>query len=127
MVIETRWGGQPVSAFNDGLMADRTVFVAGGTSGINLGIARRFAELGARVAVLGRNPEKAKGAAESIGAGALGLSADVRDYGATRAAMEQVAGELGPLDVVVSGAAGNFLAPAGQMSADAFRTVVGTC
>jgi NAD(P)-dependent dehydrogenase (short-subunit alcohol dehydrogenase family) len=113
-----------VSAFNDGLMADRTVFVAGGTSGINLGIAKRFAELGARVAVAGRNPEKAKAAADSIGAGALGLSADVRDYAAIRAVMEQAASELGPLDVVVSGAAGNFLAPAAQMSANAFRTVV---
>lgn len=113
-----------MSAFNDGLMADRTVFVAGGTSGINLGIARRFGELGARVAVLGRNPEKAKAAADSLGGGALGLTADVRDYDATRAAMEQVAAELGPLDVVVSGAAGNFLAPAAQMSANAFRTVI---
>ncbi|MEU7811272.1 SDR family oxidoreductase [Pseudonocardia sp. NPDC049154] len=113
-----------MSAFDDGLMADRTVFVAGGTSGINLGIARRFAQLGARVAVAGRNPEKAKTAADSIGVGALGLSADVRDYEAIRGAMEQVAAELGPLDVVVSGAAGNFLAPAAQMSANAFRTVV---
>ncbi|WP_181781650.1 SDR family oxidoreductase [Pseudonocardia pini] len=113
-----------MSAFSDGLLADRTVFVAGGTSGINLGIARRFAELGARVAVAGRNPEKAKAAADSIGAGALGLSADVRDYAAIRAAMEQVASELGPLDIVVSGAAGNFLAPAAQMSANAFRTVI---
>ncbi|GAA4542338.1 SDR family oxidoreductase [Pseudonocardia xishanensis] len=113
-----------MSAFTDGLMADRTVFVAGGTSGINLGIAKRFGELAARVAVLGRNPEKAKAAADSIGAGALGLSADVRDYAATREAMEQVVAELGPLDVVVSGAAGNFLAPAAQMSANAFRTVI---
>ncbi|GAA2866331.1 SDR family oxidoreductase [Pseudonocardia halophobica] len=113
-----------MSAFDDDLMADRTVFVAGGTSGINLGIARRFAQLGARVAVAGRNPEKAKTAADSIGPGALGLSADVRDYEAIRGAMEQVAAELGPLDVVVSGAAGNFLAPAAKMSANAFRTVV---
>ncbi len=41
----------------------KTVFVSGGTSGINLGIAKRFTELGARVAVLGRNPEKAAAAA----------------------------------------------------------------
>src|SRR3712207_246791 len=96
-----------VSAFNDGVMADRTVFVAGGTSGINHGIAKRVAERGAKVAVAGRNPEKGQAAADSIGSGALGLSADVRDYAAIRAVMERVAGELGPLDVVVSGAAGN--------------------
>jgi NAD(P)-dependent dehydrogenase (short-subunit alcohol dehydrogenase family) len=111
-----------VSAFPDGLMADRTVFVAGGTSGINLGIAQRFAALGAKVAVLGRKPDKAAAAAETFGG--LALTADVRDYDATRAAMERVADELGPLDVVVSGAAGNFLAPAADMSANAFKTVV---
>ena len=113
-----------MTTFRDGLLARKTAFVAGGTSGINLGIAQRFAQLGARVAVCGRNPEKAAHAARSIGDDALGLSADVRDYAAIRACMEQVAGRFGPMDIVVSGAAGNFLAPALGMSADAFRTVV---
>ena len=113
-----------MSAFKDGLFAGRSVFVAGGTSGINLGIAQRFAALGAKVGVVGRNPEKAANAAASIGNGAIGLSADVRDYAAIRAAMEQVAAAHGAFDVVVSGAAGNFLAPALGMSANAFRTVV---
>ena len=106
-----------MSAFKDGLFAGRSVFVAGGTSGINLGIAQRFAALGAKVGVVGRNPEKAANAAASIGNGAIGLSADVRDYAAIRAAMEQVAAAHGAFDVVVSGAAGNFLAPALGMSA----------
>lgn len=105
-------------------MVDRTVFVAGGTSGINLGIARRFAELGARVAVLGRNAEKAKAAADSISPAALGLSVDVRDYDGVRDVMAVAAEQLGPFDVVISGAAGNFLAPALGLSANAFRTVV---
>lgn len=113
-----------MSPFKDGILADKVAFVAGGTSGINLGIATRFAELGARVAVLGRNPEKAAAAAAGIGGEAIALTADVRDYGAIRAAMEEVRARLGPLDIVVSGAAGNFLAPALGMSANAFRTVV---
>lgn len=113
-----------MSAFKDNLLAGKTAFVAGGTSGINLGIARRYAALGARVAVAGRNPEKAAAAAASIGPDALGLSCDVRDYGQTRAALEEASGKLGPLDIVISGAAGNFVAPALGMSANGFRTVV---
>lgn len=112
------------STFRPDLLADRHAFVAGGTSGINLGIARRFAELGARVTVVGRDLAKATAAAAAIGPDALGLSADVRDYAAIRGALEQAVARFGPLDIVVSGAAGNFLAPALGMSANAFRTVV---
>lgn len=111
------------SAFKDNLFAGKTAFVAGGTSGINLGIAQRYAELGAKVVVVGRNPEKAKAAAATM-PGAIGLSADVRDYGAIRGALEHTVSEFGKLDMVVSGAAGNFLAPAVGMSANAFKTVV---
>lgn len=113
-----------MSAFKDNLLAGKTAFVAGGTSGINLGIAKRYAELGAKVAVAGRNPEKAAAAAASIGPDALGLSCDVRDYGQIRAALEEATAKLGKLDIVVSGAAGNFVAPALGMSANGFRTVV---
>ena len=110
------------SPFRPDLFAGKVAFVAGGTSGINLGIAARFAELGAKVAILGRNPEKAQAAAAEFDA--LALTADVRDFAATRAAMERGRNELGAMDIVVSGAAGNFLAPALGMSANAFKAVV---
>ena len=42
------------------------VCVAGGTSGINLGIARVLASHGAHVAVFGRDPDKARAASEEI-------------------------------------------------------------
>jgi NAD(P)-dependent dehydrogenase (short-subunit alcohol dehydrogenase family) len=113
-----------MSAFKDNLLAGKTAFIAGGTSGINLGIAKRYAELGAKVAVAGRNPEKAAAAAAEIGRGAIGLSCDVRDYAQIQAALQETKDKLGPLDIVISGAAGNFVAPALGMSANGFRTVV---
>lgn len=113
-----------MSAFKDGLLNGKVAFVAGGTSGINLGIATRMAELGAKVAVAGRDPEKAQRAAAGIGRGAVGYSTDVRDYAATRAVMEQIVNAWGPMDIVVSGAAGNFLSPAAGLSANGFKTVV---
>jgi NAD(P)-dependent dehydrogenase (short-subunit alcohol dehydrogenase family) len=107
--------------------AGRTVFVAGGSSGINLGIARRFAQSGAKVAILSRSADKVAAAvADIIAAGgqALGTPADVRDYAAVENALAQTHEDFGEIDVVISGAAGNFMAPAIGMSANAFKTVV---
>lgn len=107
--------------------AGQHVFVAGGTSGINLGIAERFAALGARVAVLSRSAERVAAAVATLhahGGEAEGYAADVRDYAAIEAALAASAVARGPIDVLVSGAAGNFLAPVLGLSANAFRTVV---
>lgn len=105
----------------------RTVFVAGGSSGINLGIAKGFAQAGANVAIVSRNAERVAGAVqelEAFGQRVLGLNADVRDAPAIANALRQAHEALGPIDVLVSGAAGNFLAPALGMSANGFKTVV---
>lgn len=105
----------------------RTVFVAGGSSGINLGIADAFARHGASVAILSRSQERIATALEQLrahGGAAEGYSADVRDAAAVAGALQQAHQRFGPIDVLVSGAAGNFLAPALGMSANGFKTVV---
>lgn len=109
-------------AFND-----RTVFVAGGTSGINLGVAKAFAAAGARVSVMSRKQEKVDAAVaelQALGAEAAGFAADVRDVEATEAALKAAHARFGEIDVLVSGAAGNFPAPAVGMSANGFKAVV---
>lgn len=105
----------------------RHVFVAGASSGINLEIAHAFAAAGAKVTVLSRSAEKIEAAAQGIrdtGATALGIACDVRDYAGLEAAFAQGVAAHGPVDVLVSGAAGNFLAPALGVSANAFKTVI---
>jgi NAD(P)-dependent dehydrogenase (short-subunit alcohol dehydrogenase family) len=105
----------------------KSVFVAGGSSGINLGIADAFAAAGASLAIASRSAERVAGAVAELnrhGGKVLGHSADVRDYAAITAALAACHDAFGAIDVLVSGAAGNFPAPALGMSANAFKAVV---
>ena len=109
------------------MLKGKTAFVAGASSGINLEIARQFAEQGAKLAILSRSPEKIAAAAKTISDGGhevIGIACDVRDYAGLEAAYAQTVAAFGKIDVVLSGAAGNFLAPALGMSANAFKTVI---
>ncbi len=113
--------------FKEHALAGKVVFIAGGSSGINLGIAQHFARHGASIVLISRSAEKIALAADSIiaqGHAALGIAADVRDFDAVDAAMQQAHARFGTIDIVVSGAAGNFMAPASQMSANGFKTVI---
>lgn len=101
-----------------------TVFVAGGTSGINLGIAKAFAAAGARLGVASRRQDKVDAAVADLGPGTLGYALDVRDAQATADALAAFAAEAGPIDVLVSGAAGNFPAAAKDLSPNGFKSVV---
>ncbi|MEH6466337.1 MAG: SDR family oxidoreductase [Porticoccus sp.] len=106
---------------------DKTVFVAGGTSGINLGIAQGFAKAGATLAVMSRSQNKVDAAIKALkqnGGQVLGFTADVRDEDRLQAVFEQTHRELGSIDVLVSGAAGNFPAAANEMSSNAFKAVM---
>ncbi|QOZ26669.1 SDR family oxidoreductase [Bradyrhizobium sp. CCBAU 51753] len=105
----------------------KVAFVAGASGGINLAIGRALANAGASIAIVSRSQERISQAARNLladGHEAIGLVADVRDYGPVESALAQTVERFGNIDIVVSGAAGNFLAPAMGMSANAFRTVV---
>ncbi len=106
---------------------DKTIFVAGGTSGINFGIAENFAANGGNVVVMSRSQDKVDAAVEKLsshGSKSMGFSADVRDYDAVENAFAETEQALGKIDVLVSGAAGNFPARAADMSPNAFKSVV---
>src|SRR5512146_3568245 len=78
--------------FAPGLFKGKTVFVTGGGSGINLGIAKNFAALGANVGICGRTQAKLDAAAQelrALGARVCAVAADVRDMTALDAALAQ--------------------------------------
>jgi NAD(P)-dependent dehydrogenase (short-subunit alcohol dehydrogenase family) len=115
------------SIFRDSLLKDKTAFITGGSSGICLRIAERFAGHGARVMLLGRKQDKLDAAVAGIrsaGGQAEGFSADVRDYEALQNAFRKTNELWGQIDILLCGAAGNFPAPALGMSANGFKAVV---
>lgn len=113
--------------FSKDLFGGKTVFVTGGGSGINLGVAKNFAALGAHVAICGRTRERLDVAGrelEAIGAKVFTKVADVREPAALQAAVDETRQALGPIDVLVCGAAGNFLCRAEDLSPNGFKTVI---
>lgn len=105
----------------------KCVFVFGGTSGINLGIAKCFARAGANVSVASRSQDKVDAARqqlEELGSRSFGYALDVRDVAAVKEALAQHAEDAGPIDILISGAAGNFPAYAVGMPTNGFKAVV---
>ena len=105
----------------------KTVFVAGGTTGINFAIAEGFAKAGARLFVVSRKDDNVRTAVEklaALGPQAAGVAADVRDHDAVEAAFADCVGKFGAIDVLVSGAAGNFPIYANALSPNGFKAVV---
>lgn len=117
----------PGDAFAPGSLNGKVALLAGASSGINLGIARHFARAGAKVAILSRTPGRIEAAGRSItdeGFPVLARAADVRDFDAIDAVFRETVQAFGPIDIVVSGAAGNFHAGAAHSSPNGFRTVI---
>ncbi|MFI2753902.1 SDR family NAD(P)-dependent oxidoreductase [Cellulomonas sp. P22] len=87
-------------------MAGRAVLVTGASRGIGAATARAFAAAGDRVAVhYGRSTAAAEQTLASLdGAGHLMAQADLADPTAVRSMVEEVAAELGRIDVLVNNA-----------------------
>jgi peroxisomal 2,4-dienoyl-CoA reductase len=116
------------SAFKSDVLRGKTALVTGGGSGICFGITKKLLAHGARAVIVGRKADRLATAAAELeratGQTCLASAADVRDPAAIGAAVDHAVRELGGLDILVNGAAGNFLAPAAQLSPNGFRTVM---
>ncbi len=113
--------------FNNDILKGKVAFVTGGGTGITGGVAHAFAEHGAKLAIVSRkieNLEAMKKTVEDNGGKCFCVAADVRDYEAVEAAVAKTVEHYGRIDIVVNGAAGNFLCAADQLSPNGFGTVV---
>lgn len=114
--------------FERDLLKGRAIFLTGGGTGLGRSMALRFAELGARLFLVGRREDPLRQTCDEIlhlGGRAAHAICDVRDYGAVEAAAAKAEQQFGEIHALVNNAAGNFIARTEKLSPNAFNAVVG--
>jgi peroxisomal 2,4-dienoyl-CoA reductase len=115
------------SPFRTDILKGKTAFITGGGSGINFGIAKAFAVHGANIAIMGRRELVLQEACEELkkfGVRTFYQAGDVRLPEACSAALTGASDTLGGIDILVNGAAGNFLCPPEELSPNGFKSVI---
>ena len=85
-------------------LTGKTAVVTGSTRGIGRAVAQALADSGARVAIVGRDREKAAAVAAEVGNAAAGFACDVADTAAVAALVAEVEKEFGGIDILVNNA-----------------------
>ncbi len=124
------------SVFRAGLFTGQSVVVTGGGSGIGRCTAHELAALGAKVALIGRKPEKleavqreiaaANGGATTPGGAATTHACDIRDEEQVCATVDAILAAHGRIDGLVNNAGGQFQAPLRDISLKGWDAVVRT-
>jgi len=118
-----------VSPWRPDLMAGQTVVVTGGSGGLGRVMAFQFARLGAKVALAGRDPHKLQAAVDLIaahGGQAMAGVCNIREPDDVAAFMTRAADELGPLDVLINSAGGQYPQAAIDFSSKGWKAVIDT-
>src|ERR1700712_5358900 len=103
----------------------KVALITGATRGIGEDIARRYARVGARVALLGRNVERGEKVANDIasdGGAAIFISTDVGVEQDVKAAIDQTVDRFGGLNIIVNNAAPTDVMAANTKSLTEFHT-----
>jgi NAD(P)-dependent dehydrogenase (short-subunit alcohol dehydrogenase family) len=109
----------------------KVAVVTGGSTGIGLAVAKRFANEGAAVYITGRRQAELDAAAQAIGKGAVGLRVDSSKTEQLEALFARVKADHGKLDILMANAGGGSFSPLGQITEEHFddtfsRNVKGT-
>jgi NAD(P)-dependent dehydrogenase (short-subunit alcohol dehydrogenase family) len=110
-----------------GMLRGKTAIVTGGGTGLGKGMALEYARLGANVAIAGRREDVLAEAEAEIArhrGGTLAMKTDVRKPEDVDAFVEAVVGKFGGVDILVNNAAGNFVVPSIDLSANGWRAVI---
>ncbi len=104
-------------------LKDRVAVVTGGSSGIGLGIAKRFAREGAKVAITGRNQAAIDKALKEIGADSIGIQGDVSNLTDLVRIYKTVESKLGKIDTLVVNAGVYVLGSVADLTEEQFDKV----
>lgn len=104
----------------------KVAVITGGSTGIGLAMAKVFASEGAKVAITGRRPEALESAADEIGHGAIGVTADSCRLADLDRLYDRVRAEHGRLDILVANAGGGSLLPLGQITEEQVDATFGS-
>ena len=103
----------------------KVAVITGGTSGIGLAVAKRFAAEGAQVFITGRRQAGVDEAAAAIGSGAAGIRADSANMADLDRLFAQVKQDAGRIDVLFANAGGGSFAPLGAITEEQFDDTFG--
>lgn len=107
----------------------KVALITGGNGGIGLGMATGLAQAGARVVIVGRNPQKSDDAVAELraqGFRADAMIADVADEKSVQSLINQVGQHYGRLDILINNAGINIRQPAHEMSLADWTSVLDT-
>jgi NAD(P)-dependent dehydrogenase (short-subunit alcohol dehydrogenase family) len=107
-------------------LTGKVAFVTGGSRGIGLATAKALVGQGASVAITGTDKARLNGAASDLGANALGIRADVRDYTQVERAVSTAVSRFGGLDILVNNAGVGVFRPVAETTVDEWRNVIDT-
>ena len=118
--------------FDKRILAERSILVTGGGSGLGLAMAKKFAAHGAKVTIAGRTLDRLEKAAREIaevareGGEVDVFPADVREPDEVDNLVAHVVARFGKVDSLVNNAAGNFLVTSEDLTPNGFDAVVKT-